>query len=80
MAFGPEAGLELVDALVDEPLPRDYHLPGVRGDLLARLGRDTRRVASSIVGSLTRNVQTRNLLRERAVAVCPIEAREPDVS
>ena len=41
MAFGPEAGLELVDALADEPALRGYHLlPSVRGDLLERLGRD----------------------------------------
>jgi len=40
MAFGPEAGLELVDSLTDETALRDYHLlPSVRGDLLVRLGR-----------------------------------------
>ena len=40
MAFGPEAGLELVDALASEPALRGYHLlPSVRGDLLAKLGR-----------------------------------------
>jgi RNA polymerase sigma factor (sigma-70 family) len=40
MAFGPEAGLELVDSLADEPALRRYHLlPSVRGDLLSRLGR-----------------------------------------
>ena len=40
MAFGPAAGLELVDALADEPALRAYHLlPSVRGDLLAKLGR-----------------------------------------
>jgi predicted RNA polymerase sigma factor len=40
MAFGPEAGLELVDSLTDEPALRGYHrLPSVRGDLLVRLGR-----------------------------------------
>lgn len=40
MAFGPEAGLELVDELVDEPLLQGYHLlPAVRGDLLFKLGR-----------------------------------------
>ena len=40
MAFGPAAGLELVDALVDEPALAAYHLlPSVRGDLLAKLGR-----------------------------------------
>src|SRR5438477_3674472 len=40
MAFGAEAGLELVDSLADEPALRGYHLlPGVRGDFLVRLGR-----------------------------------------
>jgi predicted RNA polymerase sigma factor len=40
MAFGPEAGLELVDSLSDEPALRNYHLlPSVRGDVLERLGR-----------------------------------------
>ncbi len=41
MAFGPEAGLELVDALYESEQLRAYHLlPGVRGDLLTKLGRD----------------------------------------
>jgi predicted RNA polymerase sigma factor len=40
MAFGPQAGLELVDSLADEPALRGYHLlPSVRGDFLVRLGR-----------------------------------------
>jgi RNA polymerase sigma factor (sigma-70 family) len=40
MAFGPEAGLELVEALADEPALRGYHrLVSVRGDILVRLGR-----------------------------------------
>ena len=40
MAFGPAAGLELVDTLRDEPSLASYHLlPSVRGDLLAKLGR-----------------------------------------
>ena len=40
MAFGPEAGLELLDRIAAEPALRDYHLlPSVRGDLLAKLGR-----------------------------------------
>src|SRR6185369_12871175 len=41
MAFGPEAGLEIIDTLAAEPLLAGYHwLPSVRGDLLARLGRN----------------------------------------
>lgn len=40
MAFGPEAGLELVDELMEEPALQGYHLlPAVRGDLLFKLGR-----------------------------------------
>src|SRR5881628_1780309 len=39
MAFGPQAGLELVDTLTEEPSLQGYHLlPSVRGDLLAKLG------------------------------------------
>ena len=77
MAFGPEAGLELVDALVEESALRDYHLlPGVRGDLLAKLGRDTEaRREFNRAAALATNVQTRNLLRERAGRGVPIEAR-----
>ena len=48
MAFGPAAGLELVEALANEPTLENYHLlPAVRGDLLARLGRFASRAASS---------------------------------
>ena len=40
MAYGPQAGLDLVDELTAEPALRDYHLlPSVRGDLLMKLGR-----------------------------------------
>ena len=42
-AYGPAAGLELVDALTDVPALRGYHLlPSVRGDLLVQLGRHRR--------------------------------------
>ncbi len=68
MAFGPAAGLDLVDELTAEPALRDYHLlPSVRGDLLARLGRwDEARSEFERAASLTRNSRERNLLRERA--------------
>jgi RNA polymerase sigma factor (sigma-70 family) len=68
MASGPGAGLELVDALRDEPSLRDYHLlPTVRGDLLAKLGRwDEARAEFERAASLTRNVRQRELLLERA--------------
>jgi predicted RNA polymerase sigma factor len=48
MARGPAAGLARVDALAGEPALRRYHLlPSVRGDLLAKLGRPTRRARNS---------------------------------
>ena len=40
MAFGPSAGLDVVDGLMGEPSLAAYHLlPSVRGDLLRKLGR-----------------------------------------
>ncbi|WP_327188732.1 RNA polymerase sigma factor [Streptomyces xinghaiensis] len=68
MAEGPEAGLRLVDALVAEPVLRGYHLlPSVRGDLLARLGRDEEaRAEFGRAASLTRNARERELLLARA--------------
>ena len=70
MAFGPQAGLVLVDALADAPALRDYHLlPSVRGDLLARLGRhDEARVEFERAASLARNAREAELLRRRASA------------
>ncbi|MEA2705410.1 MAG: hypothetical protein QOH22_198 [Gemmatimonadaceae bacterium] len=68
MAFGPAAGLELVDALVSEPSLKSYHLlPSVRGDLLAKLGRhDEARAEFRRAATLTRNARERDLLLERA--------------
>lgn len=70
MAFGPAAGLELVDALTSEPSLRTYHLlPSVRGDLLAKLGRlDEARAEFEHAASLTRNARERELLLARASA------------
>ena len=70
MAFGPAAGLELVDALTAEPLLAGYHLlPSVRGDLLAKLGRaEEARVEFERAASLTRNARERELLLARAAA------------
>ena len=61
MAFGPAAGLELVDALTSEPSLEGYHLlPSVRGDLLAKLGRfDEARAEFERAASLTRNARER---------------------
>ena len=73
MAFGPAAGLELVDALTSEPSLKGYHLlPSVRGDLLARLGRlDEARAEFERAAALTRNVRERELLLGRARATEP---------
>jgi predicted RNA polymerase sigma factor len=68
MAFGPEAGLEIVDSLISEPSLKAYHLlPSVRGDFLKRLGRlGEARAEFERAAVLTRNVRERNLLLERA--------------
>jgi len=69
MAFGPEAGLELVDQLADEPTLAGYHLlPAVRGDLLERLDRrDEAAEEFHRAASLTRNERERRVLSDRAV-------------
>ena len=68
MAFGPEAGLEIVDSLISDPSLKAYHLlPSVRGDLLKKLGRLGEAHAEfERAAALTRNVRERNLLLERA--------------
>jgi predicted RNA polymerase sigma factor len=70
MAFGPEAGLEIVDRLTDESSLKTYHLlPSVRGDLLAKLERfDEARAEFEQAASLTRNARERDLLLARAAA------------
>lgn len=70
MAFGPAAGLEVVDGLMSEPSLKAYHLlPSVRGDLLVRLGRyEEARPEFERAASLTQNVRERELLLERAAA------------
>ncbi len=70
MAFGPAAGLELVDALTAEASLAGYHLlPSVRGDLLKKLGRfDEARSEFERAAALTRNARERELLRDRARA------------
>jgi RNA polymerase sigma factor (sigma-70 family) len=71
MAFGPAAGLGLVDQLMDEPSLKAYHLlPSVRGDLLFKLGRLAEaRQEFERAAELTRNERERSLLLERA-ATC----------
>ncbi len=70
MAFGPAAGLDIVDALTSEPSLKSYHLlPSVRGDLLRKLGRfDEARAEFERAAGLTRNAAERELLLERARA------------
>jgi len=70
MAFGPAAGLEIVDALASEPALESYHLlPSVRGDLLTKLGRlDEARAELERAAALTRNSRERELLLARAAA------------
>jgi RNA polymerase sigma factor (sigma-70 family) len=80
MAFGPAAGLELVDRLASEPSLKSYHLfPSVRGDLLTKLGRfDEARAELERAASLTRNTRERELLLERAAA-CARESTSPQL-
>ena len=68
MAFGPAAGLEIVDELASEPSLEGYHLlPSVRGDLLEKLGRfEEARHELERAASLTQNARVRTLLLDRA--------------
>jgi RNA polymerase sigma-70 factor, ECF subfamily len=68
MAFGPEVGLAFLERIASEPALREYHLlPSVRGDLLARLGRDEQAAAEfRRAAELTDNVPERSLLLRRA--------------
>lgn len=73
MAFGPATGLEVADALLAEPLMKNYHLlPSVRGDFLFKLGRfDEAHAEFERAASLTRNLRERELLLARAAACVP---------
>jgi RNA polymerase sigma factor (sigma-70 family) len=68
MAYGPQAGLDLVDQLTAEPSLRDYHLlPSVRGDLLMKLNRpDEARAEFERAASMTSNAAERDLSAQRA--------------
>ena len=70
MARGPAAGLELVDAIKDDPALKNYHLvPSVRGDFLKKLGRiEEARLEFERAASMTRNERERDLLLSRADA------------
>jgi len=78
MALGPAAGLEIVDALLDEPALKSYHrLPAARADLLSKLGRfDEARSEFERAASLTQNARERELLLERARKPAVIPHRE----
>jgi RNA polymerase sigma factor (sigma-70 family) len=75
MAYGPAAGLEIVDALTSDSSLDAYHLlPSVRGDFLKKLGRfDEARAEFERAASLTRNARERELLLQRAAA-CATES------
>jgi RNA polymerase sigma factor (sigma-70 family) len=68
MAFGPAAGLELIDTLASEPSLKAYHLlPSVRGDLLFKLGRLAEAQEEfERAATLTQNARERELLLDRA--------------
>jgi RNA polymerase sigma factor (sigma-70 family) len=70
MAFGPEAALEIVDSLLDEPALKSYHLlPAVRGDMLEKLGRlSEARTEFERAAALAQNARDRKLLLDRAGA------------
>lgn len=70
MAFGPAAGLEIIEPLRLEASLKGYHLlPSVRGDLLAKLGRfEEAREDFERAAALTRNARERTLLLDRAAA------------
>jgi predicted RNA polymerase sigma factor len=78
MAFGPNAGLELIDALAAEPSLRGYHLlPSARGDLLAKLGRHAEaRSEFEKAAALTRNAREKKLLLDRAAKCADALARD----
>jgi RNA polymerase sigma factor (sigma-70 family) len=68
MADGPEAGLSIVDRLMNEPALQAYHLlPSIRGDLLHKLGRhEEARAAFEAAAVLAGNRREQDLLRQRA--------------
>ena len=72
MAFGPAAGLEIVDALRFEPTLAHYHwLPSVRGELLAKLGRqEEARSEFERAAGMTRNEREREMLLARSRGYC----------
>jgi RNA polymerase sigma factor (sigma-70 family) len=78
MARGPQAGLDLVDSLTTDPALQDYHLlPGVRGDLLAKLDRPAdARLEFERAAALTRNAAEREFLLRRAAQLAGTQKPE----
>ncbi|HVI98913.1 MAG TPA: sigma-70 family RNA polymerase sigma factor [Sphingomonas sp.] len=74
MAFGPDAGLRLVDAIADAETLRGYApLPAARGDFLFRAGRAAEaRAQFEAAAALTRNARERAFLLARADACDPL--------
>jgi RNA polymerase sigma factor (sigma-70 family) len=70
MAYGPSAGLEIVETLTDVPALRAYHLlPSVRADLLQKLGRLSEAATEfERAASMAQNARDRKLLLDRAAA------------
>ncbi len=78
MAYGPQAGLDLLDQLAAEPSLRRYHLlPSVRGDLLMKLGRaGEARAEFERAATMTRNAPERELSAQRARTAAAQATRE----
>ena len=76
MAEGPAAGLEILDAIANEPALKNYHLlPSVRADFLRKLGRlEEARAEFARAAALTQNSRERDLLLART-ASCTAESR-----
>jgi predicted RNA polymerase sigma factor len=70
-AYGPQAGLDVVDTLTTDPKLQDYHLlPSVRGDLLLRLGRTAEaRREFERAAALAQNAAERSFLQVRAAGI-----------
>jgi RNA polymerase sigma-70 factor (ECF subfamily) len=78
MAYGPQAGLDLLDQVAAEPSLRGYHLlPSVRGDLLMKLGRaDEARAEFERAATMTHNAPERELSARRARMAAALATRE----
>ncbi|MFD5702517.1 sigma-70 family RNA polymerase sigma factor [Streptomyces lasiicapitis] len=81
-AHGPQQGLDLVDSLASDPALQDYHrLPGVRGDLLLRLGRSAEaRREFERAAQLTHNAAERAFLQRRADEITPTDTPGPTLA